>query len=96
MLHPPPDLKCFIFSSNDGIYTNSKKGKFVWKFSGNFHFVNPKSGLHEYSLGIFISSVYSSFLVFGTIPAGHSKLTKNVKSIPALDMFDSHKYYSQD
>ena len=50
---------------------------------------HPKVGLFEYLLGSFISSVYSTFLVFETLPGGHSKLTKNFLSIPALALLDS-------
>ena len=49
-----------------------------------------QTGLYEYSLGSFISSVYITFLVYETLPGGHSKLTKNFSSIPALDMLDSY------
>ena len=62
----------------------TKKTTFI-SFKCGYH----RAGLYEYSLGSFISSVYSTFLVFETLPGGHLKLTKNFLSIPALNLLDS-------
>ena len=41
-------------------------------------FGSMDTGLFEYSLGSFISSVFSTFLVFETMAGVHSVQTKNV------------------